>query len=366
MEYGSKQLMNPQLLAQQLYTPGPVRMAPDILALGAVQTPYFRNAAFSELMLVCEDWLLKMANAPEGSRVVFLTAAGTAAMEATVMNLLSPERVVGVVNGGTFGQRFVDICEVHRVPVQQVKVDRDPLTDGAALAQLQQVSALLVNAHETSVGHVYDLNATGTYCKREGCLHVVDAISLFVTDPLDMQAQNIDALIISSHKGLALPPGLAMVVLSPTALPKVRASGSYYLDFGVHLRDGTRGQTPFTPAVSIFLQLYERLRQISQGGIEAQWAHAKKVAEHFRRGLEGLPLQPYATHMPNAMTALELTDDRFNASHVVHALETQHSCVVAPNGGALSERVFRVSHMGNTQPSDMDVLIHALQQVMKV
>lgn len=358
--------MNRTLLDQQLFTPGPVRMAPDILALGAVQTPYFRNAAFSELMLVCEDWLLKMANAPEGSRVVFLTAAGTAAMEATVMNLLSPDSPAGVVNGGTFGQRFLDICKVHNVPVQELKVDRDPLSDGAALAELGQVSALLVNAHETSVGHVYDLKATGTYCQRVGCLHVVDAISLFVTDPLDMQAQNIDVLIISSHKGLALPPGLAMVILSPAGLRRVRTSGAYYLDFGSHLRDGARGQTPFTPAVSIFLQLYERLRQINEGGIALQWAHAQAVARHFREGIKSLPLKPYSTHMPNAMTALELTDSQLNATEVVHALEAQHRCVVAPNGGVLRERVFRVSHMGHTQSEDMDVLIHALHQVLKV
>lgn len=358
--------MNSKLLGQQVFTPGPVRMAPDILALGAIQTPYFRNAAFSELMLVCEDWLLKMANAPAGSRVVFLTAAGTAAMEASVMNLLAPGSPVGVVNGGTFGQRFVDICKVHNLPVQELKVDRDPLTDGVALSQLGRVSALLVNAHETSVGHAYDLEATGAYCQRAGCLHVVDAISLFVTDPVDMQAQNIDALIISSHKGLALPPGLAMVILSPGGLWRVRESGSYYLDFGSHLRDGARGQTPFTPAVSIFLQLYERLRQINEGGIAAQWAHAAAVAKHFREGIEGLPLKPYSAHMPNAMTALEVTDSTTNANELVHTLEAQYRCVVAPNGGALRERVFRVSHMGHTQPQDMDVLVHALHQILKV
>ncbi|MBF0339622.1 MAG: alanine--glyoxylate aminotransferase family protein [Magnetococcales bacterium] len=357
--------MNPALLHQHVYTPGPVRMAPDILQLGSLQTPYFRNAAFSELVLECEAWLLELAHAPVGSRVVFLTAAGTAAMEAAVMNLLSPERAVGVVNGGTFGQRFVDICQLHRVPVQPVVVDRDPLTDGRALAGLDRVEALLLNAHETSVGHLYDLNATGRYCQHNDCLHVVDGISMFVTDPVDMQAQRIDALMVSSHKGLALPPGLAMVLLAPRALERIHPSGSCYLDFATYLKDGERGQTPFTPAVSIFLQLHERLRQLKAVGLPAVWARTRAVAEHFRRGVASLPLTPYATHMPNAMTALEVTDGR-SAVRVVQELETQHHCVVAPNGGTLRERVFRVAHMGATDINDMDRLLAALHAVMGV
>jgi aspartate aminotransferase-like enzyme len=355
--------MYEKLTQAHIYTPGPVKMGADTLHLGGLQTPYFRNAEFSRIVLECEAMLLKMAKAPVGSRCVFLTAAGTAAMEATVMNLLGPDRSVGVVNGGTFGQRFVDICAVHHVPVQMLQVDRDPLTDGTALAALGNVGALLLNAHETSVGHCYDLHATGQWCRDKGALHIVDAISLFVTDPLDMQADSIDALIISSHKGLALPPGLAMVILSPQALAHVHPSGSYYLDFATHLRDGERGQTPFTPAVSIFLQLHQRLGQLAALGLPAEWRRAADLAAYFRRGVSALPLRFYSSHMPNAMTALEVGTG-LSAVQVVQALEVQYDCVVAPNGGALRDRVFRVSHMGATDRADMDRLVSALTSIL--
>lgn len=351
------------LTEQHIFTPGPVKMGAATLALGSAQTPYFRNAAFSHILLECEHSLLELAHAPKGSRVVFLTAAGTAAMEAVVTNLLPTGREVGVVNGGTFGQRFVDICRLHQRPTRELKVDRDSLSDGQVLSEAKGVSALLINAHETSVGHRYDLRASGTWCQRQGALHVVDAISLFVSDPLDMEADAIDALVISSHKGLALPPGLAMVLLSPRALAQVRPSGCYYLDFGMHLRDGERGQTPFTPAVSIVLQLHQRLQQLQAAGIAAEWKRAEIVASHFRRGIAGLPLKPYATHMPNAMTALEVLGD-WNAAQVVETLERDHACVVAPNGGALRDKVFRVSHMGACDIADMDRLIGALHIIL--
>lgn len=338
-------------------------MAPETLRLGAEQTPYFRNQAFSRILLECEEMLLTLANAPPGSRCVFLTASGTAAMEASVINLLDKRRPVGVVNGGTFGQRFKDICDIHQVPVQALTVDRDPLSDGKALATLNDVGALLINAHETSIGHCYDLRATGAWCRQHDALHIVDAISLFVTDPIDMLADNIDALIISSHKGLALPPGLSMVLLSPRALSCVHPSGSYYLDFTSHLADGARGQTPFTPAVSIVLQLHQRLQKLSANGLDAEWRRAAELAARFRRGIAGLPLTFYAANMPNAMTAL-LVASGWSARRIVQALQENHQCVVAPNGGTLSDTVFRVAHMGALDPDDMDRLVAALTNVM--
>lgn len=352
------------LLGKRIYTPGPVKMSARTLALGQVQTPYFRNRPFSELVLACETWLLALANAPAGSRVVFLTASGTAAMEAVVMQLLSPDAPVAVINGGTFGQRFVDLCRLHGLAVQDIGVDRDPLSDGHWQAQVQGAQALLVNGHETSVGHVYDLEATGQFCAKQDMLHVVDAISLFVTDRVDMQAQQIDALILSSHKGLALPPGLAMVVLAPRALARVRPAGVSYLDFAAHLRDGARGQTPFTPAVSVFVQLYDRLQGLMAQGKAQVWQETARLAAHFRQGLEGLPMHPYARCMPNAMTAVQVAP-HLSALELVQRLEQEHGCVVAPNGGALAEQVFRVSHMGDMQVEDLAFLLQAIRAVVE-
>jgi len=87
--------------------------------------------------------------------------------------------------------------------------------------------------------------------------------------------QGIDVLLLSSHKGLALPPGLAMVVLSPAALNQVaKQPGSFYQDYNRYLEDGLRGQTPFTPTVSIVLQLRARLEQLQRDGLASAIAQA--------------------------------------------------------------------------------------------
>jgi len=343
-----------------IFTPGPVKMSDEIIELGAKQTPYFRNGEFSDVTFACEKGLLELVNAPKGSRVVFLTASGTAGMEATAMNLFTPEDKALVVHGGGFGGRFVEIFKTHQIPHHDFKIENTNLSDIEVLAPKEDFSALVVNAHETSVGHLYDLDAMGAYTQKNEMLYIVDAISMMITDPLDMTQSGIDVVIASSQKGLALPPGLTMVILSPKALEKVQEIPSLYLNFKSYLNNGERGQTPYTPAVTIMLQLEARLAQIKRrGGIEASIASAKEVAEYFRANIQNLPLKMYTDYMPNAMTTLTPTDAK-TAMQIVDDLEEKYKVMVCPNGGALRDTIFRVSHMGEMTKAYTDVLIDAL------
>ncbi|WPL23484.1 pyridoxal-phosphate-dependent aminotransferase family protein [Thiorhodovibrio frisius] len=331
-------------------------MSEDTRQILGAQTPYFRTPEFSQVVLECERLLVALVGAPSGSRAVFLTASGTAAMEAGVINLLGSTDSALVVNGGSFGQRFCDICRCHGIPHRELRLSgSDPVPYPGTGAR-----ALLLNGHETSTGRCYDLDESGAYCRRHGMLHLVDAISLFVTDELNMASQAIDVLVLSSHKGLALAPGLAMVVLAPTALAVLKERvPSFYLDFHPYLNDGIRGQTPFTPAVGILLALLQRLRQIHAEGVSVHIDKARALAAHFRAGIRGLPLRLHASPAPNAMTALERTDGG-DARDLVVALKQRHGLVLTPNGGALAARVFRVSHMGEQRHDRLAALLVAL------
>ena len=343
-----------------IFTPGPVKMSDEILAVGAKQTPYFRNDKFSEVTFNCEKGLLEMVNAPEGSRVIFLTASGTAGMESSVMNLLTPDDNALVVHGGGFGGRFVDICATHNIPHTDFKVQNTNLHNIEELAPKEDYTSLIVNAHETSVGHLYDLDTMGAYAKKNNLFFIVDAISMLVTDPIDMTAQNIDVIIASSQKGLALPPGLTMVILALSAIDRVQEIKNLYFNFKDYLRNGERGQTPYTPAVTIMLQLEARLAQIKRrGGVQQSITRAKDIAEYFRANIQDLPLKFYTPYMPNAMTTLTPTDGK-NAMDIVNGLEDGYKVMVCPNGGAERELIFRVSHMGEMTRAYVDVLIDAM------
>lgn len=121
----------------------------------------------------------------------------------------------------------------------------------------------MVNAHETSTGVLYDLDLIGDFCKKENIFLVVDAISAFLADDINMKKNNINVMITGSQKALALPAGMALIVVDKKAIERIENNNvkSMYFNLKDYLNNGKRGQTPFTPAVSIILQLNSRLKE---------------------------------------------------------------------------------------------------------
>ena len=350
------------------FTAGPVEMDGDTLAIGAQPLPYFRTAAFSKLMLTAEADFLRLAGAPQQSRAVFLSASGTAAMEAAVMSVLAPDDRALIVSGGSFGKRFCDMCTFHSIPCDEL-----PLPTGAPLTADKlgahgdpRHTALLVNLHETSTGTLYDIDLIAAYCKRHGLLLIVDAISAFIADPFDMSAHGIDVLITSSQKALACAPGVSLMALSPRALERVQRNQpkSYYLDLKRALMDGERGQTPFTPAEAVLMQLFSRLAALQNGGIQRERQHMRALALDFRERIKALPYT-IATQSPsNAVTPLTPANGA-SAHTIFQTLMNEYHIYVCPNGGALRDTLFRVGHMGSLTLEDNQRLIDALADMQR-
>ena len=350
------------------FTVGPVQSSNDVCAIGAEQVPYFRTPEFSAVMLENEKLVLKFAKAPAGSRVVFLTGSGTASMEATVMHTLSPADKALVINGGSFGHRFVQLLELHEIPHTEIRMQMGKALTAEMLApyENQGYTAFLVNIDETSTGVLYNIDLIGDFCRRNGIFLIVDAISAFFTDPLDMTNKGIDVMITGSQKALACPPGVSLIVLSPKALERVEKgkTKSMYLDLKNALKNGERGQTPFTPAVGTLRQINARLRQIDRnGGVDAEVARIASLAAYFRAQIKDLPFELVSESPTNAVTPLHPTTA--NAYDIFTILKDEYGIWVCPNGGEMRDIIFRVGHIGDLHESDYDTLIAAFKDLQK-
>lgn len=352
----------------KLFTVGPVEMYQETLNESGLQLPYFRTAEFSEMLLRTEKMLTDLAHALDGSRVVFLTASGTGAMEASVLNLLNRQDKALVIDGGSFGHRFAQICERHGVPhaVLTLAFGETLTEDQLENVYTDDMTALLVNIHETSTGQLYDIHLLHDFCSRHGLFLIVDAISSFLADPIDMDKDGIDALIISSQKVLALAPGISMVLMTPKAIERMHVCGTdvLYFDFRTYLENGERGQTPFTPAVGVLLTLHSRLAQITHDGLDDTLAAVRGLALDFREKMKAFPASVQVPKYPlsNAMTPLYFRDG--NAKQVYERLRSEYQINVTPNGGKLSDCLLRVGHIGALTREDTDQLIHALHEVI--
>lgn len=350
------------------FTLGPVQTSEVVRSIGAEQIPYFRTAEFSEMMFENERMIKELTFAEEEARTVFLTGSGTASMEAAIASTLTEQDKVLIVNGGSFGQRFVELCQLHEIPYTEIT-----LAYGKALTEEELYphenkgyTCFCINVHETSTGVHYDMSMVSQFCKRNGLLLIVDAISSFLADPFDMKAFGVDVMIIGSQKGLACPPGISIVVLSARAVARVKKNNirCLYLNLKRALMDGERGQTPFTPAVGILRQIHARLKEIQvNGGIEQEIWRVARLADDFRQRIINLPFEVASESMSNAATPLHPM--HVSAYDVFLTLKDQYGIWVCPNGGALKEKIFRVGHIGALTIADNDVLIEAFEDMKR-
>ena len=346
------------------FTVGPVQSSDAVRALGAEQVPYFRTSEFSELMLENERLIKKFAHTTEDSRVVFMTCSGSGGMETAIMNCLSKSDKALVINGGSFGERFVELLTLHEIPFTEIKLEHGKALKQEHLAPYESkgYTAFLLQKHETSTGVHFDINLVSDFCKRNSCFLIVDTISTFLADPFDMAALEAGVMITGSQKALACPPGIAVMALAPSALKRIENTKCccQYLDLKLALKNQERGQTPWTPAVGVLRQINVRLKEIdAAGGDSYEIERTANLAQYFRNKLKehNLPFEIISESLSNAVTPLHPTSQ--SAFGIFLKIKDEYGMWICPNGGEMKDTVFRVGHIGYLQEKDYDKLIDA-------
>ena len=337
---------------------GPVEMYSCTKEIYENPTVYFRTPEFSSIVNDCMLRLSKLVGNSTENSLIYLTASGTAMMEAVVENCVFEDDKVLVVNGGTFGHRFCELLSHHNKNYTSID-----LNFGEELTQehLQEhenkdYTMFFVNLHETSVGQLYDAKMIKEFCERNNLELVVDAISTFMADKFNMEEYGIDCSIFSSQKGLCLSAGLSFASFSKRMVEKIEKCEkvpSLYFNFKDYFKNILRGQTPYTPAVNIIYELKAMLDYIEEfGGVE-DWLdfiankakYSRKKAMEFGYEIPNYPLS-------NMLTPLVFDDVK--ASDIVKTLKDKYQIFVNPCGGELADKVIRVSHIGNTNFDDID------------
>jgi len=350
----------------KLFTPGPITMDPETLIEAGKQSQYFRTPEFSKMMLECNDMLEELLDVPEDTRMIFLTASGTAAMEATVMNLFTPKDNVLVISGGTFGRRFKQICDIHHIPVISIDLNWNEPFKKEMLIQYENagITGMLVNMCETSTGQLYPMDIISDFCVRNNICLVVDAISSFLVENVSMRKLKASAVIISSQKGLALNPGMSYIAVTKEAF-ETRCVNNHpetlYFRFTDYYPEILNGQTEYTPAIGIINQLYEKLKRLLKEGLWPQIYHVMELATYFREKINACT-QYSIPQYPLSNCVTPVICKRNNAIDIVTFLRDKHDIYVVPAAGDISYSTFRVAHMSRQiTKKDIDILVELLR-----
>ncbi len=344
---------------------GPVRIHPRVLRAMSMSSLNHRGDFFHGIVAEIRE-LLPVLFGAKGHQVV-LTGSGTAGLESVYSSLVPRDGRTLVVTNGNFGERTDQIVRRYSSTVTTVSAAwGEPLPVAGVRAELDKgdVKAVCVVHNETSVGLVNDLAAIAPAVRASGALFLVDGISAVAGIPLPIEAWGVDAVVAGSQKGLAAPAGLALVHLSDRAVAALRP-GTFYLDLAAHLKSLEKNDTPWTPAVPLFLALREALLLLREEGLEARLARTHRLAEATRSAVDalGLELFPDRRFASDTVTAVQNPDGMGDAE-LRKVLERQYNVLVQGGQGSLTGRIFRIGHMGIADWPDLLVTFAALERVL--
>jgi len=329
-----------------LFTPGPTPVPPEVLAAGAEPIVHHRGADFRHIYASALARLKDVFRTD--SDVLLFTASGTGAMESAVANLTAAGDRVAVVSHGSFGERWVSICELHGLDVHAIRYEWGEKPDagevGAAVRE-SGASLVLCQQSDTSTGVVSDVRAVKE-AVGDATL-VVDAISSLGAVPLETDEWGIDVVISGSQKALMCPPGLAMVSLPAHVLELTKPSRSFYFDWRANKQAQDKLDAAFTPAVSLIRSLDVALRLILDDGLDAAFERHIRLGRAARAGVKAMGLELFSPDDDSAavVTAIRAPEG-IDGDELLDHLRERHGVTLAPGQAHLKGKIFRIGHIG--------------------
>jgi predicted phosphoserine aminotransferase len=351
-----------------LYLPGPTEVREDVVE--AMCQPVFghRMDRMTDLYTtIVEDTKAFLGT---DNDVIVLSASGTEFWEATTLNLVD-ERVLCAYSGA-FGERQANVAErlgkdVDRLTYEWGQAVKPEDVRAALEASDEGYDAVMVVMNETSTGVRNPIEEIGeVVAEYPDTYYVVDAISALGGDYVDIDAAGIDAIFTSVQKAFAMPPGLAVCVVSDAAYERERGkdSASWYGGFQRCLDYYERkGQTHSTPAIPLMLAYRKQMKHMLSEGHEARDRRHREMAAYTREwAREHFGLFPEEGYESQTVTCVENTQD-IDVAATIDAVSERYDMVFSNGYGAIGEETFRIGHMGEHTVESVKALTDAIEDV---
>ncbi len=351
--------------------PGPTNVSERVIQAMTRPIINHRGEEFSKLF----HGLLEKARSlfqTEGE-VVLLSSSGTGAVEAAVSNVIRHRDVAIVPVFGEFSERLAEAVELAggtAVRVRSQYGTTPSLGDiRAEMDRQARLKALFLVHNETSTGAALQyVEQASVLAKEHGAFMVLDAISSLGGYSIPVDRWGIDVCVTASQKCIAAPPGLSLLSASQRLLEYLKESppATRYFDIAKYVEYGSRGETPFTPALPIFYALDEALKELLEEGLANRVGRHEVNSAALYEGMEKLGLKLFADREVRSRTVVAVrypagVDD----SIFRKTMSDEHGVLVAGGFGPFKGKAFRVGCMGLVSSVNVKITLEAVSRTLK-
>ena len=290
---------------------------------------------------------------------IFATS-GTGVMEAALLNIVAPGERLLIVNNGNWGERFATIGRSMGAVCKTIDVPWGENVDLAVLeARLKthDYRALIVVHNESSTGVIGDLATAGRLTKNTPTLLVTDSVSGLAGMDFQMDAWGVDIVVAGSQKALMCPPGLGFLAASEKAWAVIRRDSGmprFYFDLRRTRDSHDKGESTFTPAVSLVLGLDAALDMIHEEGLPNVLARHARLSRGLKAGAAALGLANFATaKMQSNTVACFHVPEGIDGTKLIRRLFDKHRTVIAGARNRMQGKMIRLGTMGAIAEADI-------------
>ncbi len=355
---------------KNLLTPGPVPCSPKILETLSQPIIHHRTPEFEEIFQNVAQNLKKVFQTEQP--VLTLCSTGSGAMEAAIVNTLSPKEQVIVIESGKFGQRWSQICQAYGVEVIPYAVSWGESAEiekiKSLLKENPQCRAVITQACETSTGAIHPIKDIGQILQHQyqSTLFIVDGITAVGAYDLPFDKWGIDVLIAGSQKAFMLPTGLSFICLSEKAWQASRKSScpKFYWDLEAEFKSYKKRQTHFSSPVTLIRSLHSALQELLTPSLKQHLNKVSLRAQCVRQGLLEMGFKIFPLHPSPSLTAVELPEGSIDSQTVRSQLEQIHDMTTMGGQDQLKGKILRIGHMGYITKKNYELLFIALQKTI--
>jgi aspartate aminotransferase-like enzyme len=351
-----------------LMLPGPVPMPERVRSVMSRQAINHRGSEFGELYADCIRILKPLFGTTHD--MFILSGSGTAAMEAAVGNFGRDRTIASLVNG-KFGERLLKIAQRYGTAVEIASSWGTPLDLERLETALEEGADLITLVHnETSAGIKNPAEEVGKLARKHDALFIMDGITSIGGDVVESDRWGVDVALVGSQKCLAAPAGLSAISISPRAWERLCEKRPYYLDLAAYRKSasGKPMETPYTPAVPLFLALHQALLLIEQEGLERRIERHRRLSEAVRTAARawGLALFPTVDERhtySNTVTAVNyppgVKDSEMRGKVKKFGIE------IAGGQDHLKGKIFRIGSMGAVSAPEILATVAAVEYALR-
>lgn len=355
-----------------LMIPGPTPVPEKVLLALSKHPIGHRSGEFSQIMAEVTQnlkWLHQTEN-----DVLVLTVSGTGAMEAGIINFLSPGDRVLVGSNGKFGDRWAAMSAAFGLEVEKITADwgkpldteqfREKLTADTE----KKIKAVIITHSETSTGVLNDLETINRHVKEHGeALMIVDAVTSLGAVNLPVDEWGIDVVASGSQKGYMIPPGLGFVSVSPKAWEAYKTAKlpRFYLDLGKYSKTAAKNSNPFTPPVNLVVALQAALRMMQAEGLESIFARHQRLMRATREAVKALSLPLFGPDEAASPAITAVAPVSVESEQIRAVMKKRFDISLAGGQDDYKGKIFRIGHLGFVSDRDILAAIGALEATLR-